>query len=93
MHPAYAVPAFYSLAGQFIDYVIFPLIVIGFLGFVAWARTMNRRQNTTDTALAVVLKEVDGGEGTPSLRELVTQTRIDQAEVRATLRAALDRPR
>jgi len=73
-----------TLAGDLIVYVIFPLIVIAIVGAISWARGLNRRLNTQDKALALLVQQVMP-EGQPSLRDVVTQHSSELAFIKGSM--------
>lgn len=73
-----------GLAGQLLVYVIFPLIVATVLGIVALAISVARRLGMQDKALAILMQEVSPT-GSPSLRDLLTSTRLEVATLKGAL--------
>jgi hypothetical protein len=75
-------PVASSLSGYVVIYVILPLVVAAITGVWAghrkWARIVNDRLNTQDTALAVMVQEIRP-KGEKSLRELVTDNLTQSA--------------
>lgn len=73
-----------TIAGDLIVYVICPLLVLGILGFVGWSIRVNRRLNTQDAALGLIVQQVLP-EGQPSLRDIVNHHAVELARVQGQL--------
>lgn len=81
-----------SIAGDLIVYLVCPLLVLAIAGVVAWSIRINRRLNTQDSALALIVAQVLP-QGQPSLRDIVNTHAVDLARIQGQLTPPTLRPR
>lgn len=73
-----------SIPGEFVVYVIFPLIVVSVVAAGTWARKISSKQNEHGQALALLLADVSPPRGL-SLREMVQAHTVQLATIETQL--------